>query len=274
MVYRNKRWQAGCWLHQCVLRNTLAGSFRWFLCATVVGCQSQRNLPMQVAWRKNNWQCHTATTLQHTTPPSRCKSLDERGKGNATLQQHSDNTATTLHHTTPSSQHKSLDESGKGSAKVDTRVTVNATHGVSAPARAPLCTGLVGSYFGESTWCCSAVQCVAVCCSVLQWLECAVTLENPPGGLWGVALQHTATPCNTLFYTVIPCTTLQHPITHCNTLYHTATHYTTLQHTTPQCNTLHHTATHRLVGYCNTPPGGLLQHTAWWVTATHRLVGC
>jgi len=25
-------WQAGCWLHQCVLRNSLAGSFRWFLC--------------------------------------------------------------------------------------------------------------------------------------------------------------------------------------------------------------------------------------------------
>jgi len=28
----NQRWQAGCWLHQCVLRNTLAGSFRCFLC--------------------------------------------------------------------------------------------------------------------------------------------------------------------------------------------------------------------------------------------------
>jgi len=27
-----QRWQAGCWLHQCVLRNTLAGSFRWFIC--------------------------------------------------------------------------------------------------------------------------------------------------------------------------------------------------------------------------------------------------
>jgi len=25
-------WQAGGWLHQCVLRNSLAGSFRWFLC--------------------------------------------------------------------------------------------------------------------------------------------------------------------------------------------------------------------------------------------------
>jgi hypothetical protein len=27
-----QRWQVGCWLHQCVLRNTLAGSFWWFLC--------------------------------------------------------------------------------------------------------------------------------------------------------------------------------------------------------------------------------------------------
>jgi len=27
-----QRWQAGCWLHECVLRNTLAGSKTWFLC--------------------------------------------------------------------------------------------------------------------------------------------------------------------------------------------------------------------------------------------------
>jgi len=27
-----QRWQAGCWLHQCVLRNMLAGSKTWFLC--------------------------------------------------------------------------------------------------------------------------------------------------------------------------------------------------------------------------------------------------
>jgi len=30
---QEQRCQAGCWFHQCVLRNTLAGSFRWFLCA-------------------------------------------------------------------------------------------------------------------------------------------------------------------------------------------------------------------------------------------------
>ena len=30
---QKQRSQAGCWLHQCVLRNTLAGSKTWFLCA-------------------------------------------------------------------------------------------------------------------------------------------------------------------------------------------------------------------------------------------------
>jgi len=29
---QKQNWQAGCWLHQCVLRNTLAGSKTWFLC--------------------------------------------------------------------------------------------------------------------------------------------------------------------------------------------------------------------------------------------------
>ena len=29
---QKQRWQAGCWLNQCVLRNTLAGSKTWFLC--------------------------------------------------------------------------------------------------------------------------------------------------------------------------------------------------------------------------------------------------
>ena len=29
---QKQRWQAGFWLHQYVLRNTLAGSNRWFLC--------------------------------------------------------------------------------------------------------------------------------------------------------------------------------------------------------------------------------------------------
>jgi len=27
-----QRWQAGRWLHQCVLKNSLAGLFRWSLC--------------------------------------------------------------------------------------------------------------------------------------------------------------------------------------------------------------------------------------------------
>ena len=191
---------------------------------------------MQITWRKRQRQCHTATTLR----------------------QHCNNTAS--YYTILPTQitwrkwQRQCQGRYQSYCKCDAR-SICASPGPSLhwPRR-------------QLLWRIHLVlQCGAVCCSVLQWLECAVTLENPPGGLWGVALQHTATPCNTLFYTVIPCTTLQHPITHCNTLYHTATHYTTLQHTTPQCNTLHHTATHRLVGYCNTPPGGLLQHTAWWV---------
>jgi len=85
-------------------------------------------------------------------------------------------------------------------------------------------------------------------------------------------LQHTASLCNTLQYSVTytaknfskissllnwpcnmkntqqhtatHCSTLQHTATHCNTLQHTATHCNTLQHTATHCNKLHHTATH------------------------------
>jgi len=95
-----------------------------------------------------------------------------------------------------------------------------------------------------------------------------------------LALQHTATCCNTLQHTVshaatnlavahpvsmivaLPephCNTLQHTATHCkhtstycNTLQHTAAHCSTLQHTATHCDTLQHSAAH-----CST-----LQHTA------------
>jgi len=98
------------------------------------------------------------------------------------------------------------------------------------------------------------------------------------------ATQYTATYCNTLQHTAIPCmllfartcktecdtathcNTLQHTATHCNTLQYTAIYrntpqYTacfslralarlsvTLQHTATHCNTLQYTAIH-----CNTP---------------------
>jgi len=58
-----------------------------------------------------------------------------------------------------------------------------------------------------------------------------------------VALQHTATYCNTLQRAATRCNTLQHTATHCNTLQHTATHCYILQHTATCCKTLQHTAT-------------------------------
>ena len=72
--------------------------------------------------------------------------------------------------------------------------------------------------------CCSMLQHVAVCCSVLQCVRCRYLHYAAP---------HTATHCNTLQHTVTHCNTLQHTATHCNTLQHTATHCTTQQHTTP-----------------------------------------
>ena len=75
-----------------------------------------------------------------------------------------------------------------------------------------------------------------------------------------LALQHTATHCNTLQHTAAHCNTPQNTATHCNRLQHiysipclpSATYCNTLQHTATHCNTRQHTATH-----CNT-----LQHTA------------
>jgi len=57
-----------------------------------------------------------------------------------------------------------------------------------------------------------ALQCVAVCCSVLQAQELAA--KGCFTATHCVSLQHTASHCNTL----------QHTATHCNTLQHTATH--------------------------------------------------
>jgi len=77
-----------------------------------------------------------------------------------------------------------------------------------------------------------------------------------------LALQHTATHCNTLQHTATYCNT---PPTHCNTLHQTATycntpptHCDTLQHTATHRNTLQHTATHYSIlqhsaTHCNTP---------------------
>ena len=70
--------------------------------------------------------------------------------------------------------------------------------------------------------CCSVLQCVAVCCSVLQCVTVCCSV-----------LQCVAVCCSVLQCVVVCCSVL-HTATHCNTLQHTATH----------CNTLQHTATH------------------------------
>ena len=109
-----------------------------------------------------------------------------------------------------------------------------------------------------------------------------------------VALQHTATHCNTLQHTAIHCYTLQHTATQIPwvstptvTLQHTAAHGNTLQHTTThgntslvglytygntiptQCNTMQHNATHcstlqHTATHCN-----ILQHTVTHCSTRH-----
>jgi len=66
--------------------------------------------------------------------------------------------------------------------------------------------------------CCSVLQRVAACCSVLQcvlWSRCA-TLET----YWENILQHTAAHDSVMFTAKV----LQHTSAHCNTLQHMATH--------------------------------------------------
>ena len=63
-----------------------------------------------------------------------------------------------------------------------------------------------------------------------------------------LALQHTATHCNTMQLNATHCNILQHTATSCNALQRNAKQCSILQHTAAHCNTLQHTATHR-----NTP---------------------
>jgi len=119
-------------------------------------------------------------------------------------------------------------------------------------------------------YCVSCVlQCVAVCCSVLQCVaadfrECLVIwiFENAISKILFIIIvfrvccsvlqcvaadfqeclvivfwECTAAHCNI----TTRCNTLQHTATHCNTLQHTATHCTTLQHTATHCNIRQHT---------------------------------
>jgi len=97
------------------------------------------------------------------------------------------------------------------------------------------CGGSLSAFF---------LQCVAVCCSVLQCVCCSVlqsaTLCN--------TLQHSATLCNTLQHTatrmprivVAPCCSVLQCV--CCSVLQSATLCNTLQHTATHCNTLQHTA--------------------------------
>ena len=97
------------------------------------------------------------------------------------------------------------------------------------------------------------MQCIAVCCSVLQCVAVSCkphTLHFKPWMLnlfellfscrcaWYmyvmIDLQHTATHCNTLQHVICVCNDWS--ATHCNTLQHTATHCNTLQHVICVCN--------------------------------------
>ena len=87
------------------------------------------------------------------------------------------------------------------------------------------------------------LQCVAVCCSVLQ---CVAACHVSHTHWHDVTVGHIY--CNTsVSYVTAHSNTLQHTAPHCNlntiTLYHTATHCNTQQHTATHCNKLQHTAT-------------------------------
>jgi len=135
--------------------------------------------------------------------------------------------------------------------------------------------------------CCCVMQCVAVCCRVLQGVVldsicsacnssgremrhmykaihntylCASPPPPPMRFLQVTTLQHPATSRNTLWhacnlFNLGTChrielqsyNALQHSATHCSTLQHTAAPCNTLRHTATHSNTQQHTATH-----CNT----------------------
>jgi len=95
-------------------------------------------------------------------------------------------------------------------------------------------------YCGFVAVCCSVLPCVAVCCSVLQYAAvccsvlpyvtvCCIVLRCV-----ACSLLHAAWCTANLHRNILNathCNTLQHSATHCNTLQPAATHCSTLQHT-------------------------------------------
>ena len=109
------------------------------------------------------------------------------------------------------------------------------------------------------------LQCVAVCCSVLQ---CVADTNN------GMSAFFLMTYCSTLQHTAAHCSTLQHTAAHCSTLQHTATHCSTLQHTAAHCSTLPRSQDHRLGGWSHARPRSLLYHTVAPPTHQHLKYVC
>ena len=89
---------------------------------------------------------------------------------------------------------------------------------------------LLGAHTEARTWsmshfqvCGSVLQCVAVCCSVLQTSGMPHFQKRPMHNI-NSDLQHSATVCKRLQHTATHCNTQQHAATRCNTLHYTATH--------------------------------------------------
>ena len=122
---------------------------------------------------------------------------------------------------------------------------------------------------------CSVLQCVAVCCRMLQYIEVCTSIRlscsvSQQENLFQRVPTTVLTISNTTKLTYENIHQLQLPrpspiiigawpisrlvlswcnllvcvATHCNTLQYTATHCNTLQHTAIHCNTLQYTATH------------------------------
>ena len=138
--------------------------------------------------------------------------------------------------------------------------------------------------------CCSVLQCVIICCSVLRYAKIHMYSfqkrgVDMPKGHKGTYIKkdlhlrpercqtcQKSTRSNTLQRTASHCNTLQRTAKHCNTLQQaasplknaarqggtrTATNCNTLQHTTTHCNILQQAATHRntlqhTITRCNT----------------------
>jgi len=116
----------------------------------------------------------------------------------------------------------------------------------------------------------AVVQCVAVCCNVLQCVQwvavwCSLT-SGSRSSIRAKFLSLAATHCNTLHCTATLCNTLQYSAILCNTLQHAATrcnrkwnHLAAAVVSGPKCNTL---LQHCNTLHCNTPHCNTLQHTA------------